>query len=99
MGALGYPGQKHSHGGLSTVGRINYLPGRYDYGRIQMPKGWFANFFYPLWELCHLFLVTDKWIFPRQVRHIGLTLVCFFPFWLQMQWNLQAWKEFKAKAE
>ena len=47
---IGYPGQKNSHGGLVTLGRIYYGPGRYDYGRPKMPKGWLANFFYPLWE-------------------------------------------------
>lgn len=47
---IGYPGQKNSHGGLCTLGRIYYGPGRYDYGRPKMPKGWVANFFYPLWE-------------------------------------------------
>eukprot|EP00435_Cladocopium_sp_Y103_P003761 s7938_g1.t1 len=47
---IGYPGQKNSHGGLCTLGRIYYGPGRYDYGRPKMPKGWVANFLYPLWE-------------------------------------------------
>merc|ERR1719263_1694727 len=47
--ALGYPGQKHSAGTITTVGRIYYGPGRYDYGRIKMPESWFANFFY-LWR-------------------------------------------------
>merc|ERR1719150_2103673 len=48
---IGYPGQKHSAGGITTVGRIYYGPGRYDYGRPIMPKTWFANFFYGFWEL------------------------------------------------
>ena len=47
---IGYPGQKNSHGGLCTLGCIYYGPGRYDYGRPKMPKGWVANIFYPLWE-------------------------------------------------
>merc|ERR1719152_214907 len=56
---FGYPGQRHSAGGLCTIGRIYYGPGRYDYGRVKMPKGWFQNFFYPFWEFGHLMFVAD----------------------------------------
>mmetsp|Transcript_63127 Transcript_63127/g.150495 ORF Transcript_63127/g.150495 Transcript_63127/m.150495 type:complete len:168 (+) Transcript_63127:91-594(+) len=85
--AIGYPGQRHFCGGIVTVGRINYGPGRYDYGRPVMPKGWFANFFYGFWEFGHVMLVSDKWIFLRQVRHIVATLFCAAPFMLTEKWN------------
>merc|ERR1719401_796237 len=94
--AIGYPGQRHSAGGLTTVGRIYYGPGRYDYGRPSMPEGWFANWFYGFWEFGHLMFVADRWIWFRMLKHfIGIGM-CFFPFWLQMQWNVQRWAEFKA---
>eukprot|EP00927_Polykrikos_kofoidii_P024408 TRINITY_DN221_c0_g1_i1.p1 TRINITY_DN221_c0_g1~~TRINITY_DN221_c0_g1_i1.p1 ORF type:complete len:202 (+),score=9.20 TRINITY_DN221_c0_g1_i1:67-606(+) len=95
--ALGYPGQKHSAGTISTIGRIYYGPGRYDYGQPKMPKSWFANFFYPFWEIGHLLFVADRWIAMRIVRHILGISFCFFPLWLTAQWNIQAWEEFKAK--
>eukprot|EP00928_Gymnodinium_smaydae_P000364 TRINITY_DN1013_c0_g2_i1.p1 TRINITY_DN1013_c0_g2~~TRINITY_DN1013_c0_g2_i1.p1 ORF type:complete len:199 (+),score=39.80 TRINITY_DN1013_c0_g2_i1:77-598(+) len=95
--ALGYPGQKHSAGCISTVGRIYYGPGRYDYGRPKMPKSWFANFFYGFWEFGHLMFVADRWISMRFLRHFLGIAFCFFPFWLQMNWNIEAWKEFKEK--
>mmetsp|Transcript_50999 Transcript_50999/g.155105 ORF Transcript_50999/g.155105 Transcript_50999/m.155105 type:complete len:183 (-) Transcript_50999:62-610(-) len=94
--AIGYPGQRHSAGGITTVGRIFYGPGRYDYGRPVMPKGWFANWFYGFWEFGHLMFVADRWIWFRQLRHLIGTAVCFFPMWLQMQWNVKAWEDFKA---
>mmetsp|Transcript_135134 Transcript_135134/g.341889 ORF Transcript_135134/g.341889 Transcript_135134/m.341889 type:complete len:183 (+) Transcript_135134:79-627(+) len=93
--AIGYPGQKHSAGGISTVGRIYYGPGRYDYGRPPMPAGWFANWFYGFWEFGHIMFVADRWIAMRYLRHFLGTAVCFFPMWLQMQWNMKAWDEFK----
>merc|ERR1719436_1752873 len=93
--AIGYPGQKHSAGGISTIGRIYYGPGRYDYGRPQMPEGWFANFFYGFWEFGHIFFVCDRWIAMRYFRHLVGTIVCFIPMWLQMKWNAEMWDEFK----
>merc|ERR1719491_413040 len=93
--AIGYPGQKHSAGGITTVGRIYYGPGRYDYGRPVMPQGWFANYFYGFWEFGHLFFVADRWIALRHLRHVVGIAVCFFPMWCQMQWNVQMWDEFK----
>jgi len=95
--ALGYPGQKHSWGAISTLGRIHYGPGRYDYGRPKMPKGWFPNFFYGFWEFGHCVFVVDRWMAMRCARHFLGIAACFFPFWLQMQWNVQAWEEFKEK--
>mmetsp|Transcript_105041 Transcript_105041/g.295816 ORF Transcript_105041/g.295816 Transcript_105041/m.295816 type:complete len:174 (+) Transcript_105041:106-627(+) len=94
--ALGYPGQKHSTGCVTTLGRIYYGPGRYDYGRPKMPQSWFANFFYAFWEFGHLMFVTERWQSMRMVRHAVGILTCFFPFWLTMQWNVKAWEEFKA---
>mmetsp|Transcript_10561 Transcript_10561/g.37073 ORF Transcript_10561/g.37073 Transcript_10561/m.37073 type:complete len:183 (-) Transcript_10561:98-646(-) len=93
--AIGYPGQKHSAGGITTVGRIFYGPGRYDYGRPVMPQGWIANWFYGFWEFGHLMFVADRWIFFRQLRHLFATAFCFFPMWLQMQWNVKQWDDFK----
>mmetsp|Transcript_66844 Transcript_66844/g.172092 ORF Transcript_66844/g.172092 Transcript_66844/m.172092 type:complete len:181 (+) Transcript_66844:71-613(+) len=93
--AIGYPGQKHSSGAITTVNRIYYGPGRYDYGRVTMPTGWFANWFYGFWEFGHLFWVADRWIAMRQLRHILGVGCCFFPFWLQSQWNQQAWDDYK----
>merc|ERR1712217_94884 len=93
--AIGYPGQRHSAGGISTVGRIYYGPGRYDYGRPVMPKGWLANYFYGFWEFGHLMFVADRWIAMRMFRHFVGIMVCFFPMWFQMQWNMKAWAEFK----
>mmetsp|Transcript_7437 Transcript_7437/g.17613 ORF Transcript_7437/g.17613 Transcript_7437/m.17613 type:complete len:171 (+) Transcript_7437:85-597(+) len=95
---FGYPGQKHSDGGITTVGRIYYGPGRYDYGRPPMPKGWFANYFYGFWEFGHLMFVADRWIAWRTLRHVLATAVCFFPFWLQMQWNVKMWEDYKKSA-
>eukprot|EP00929_Paragymnodinium_shiwhaense_P081795 TRINITY_DN4289_c0_g1_i1.p1 TRINITY_DN4289_c0_g1~~TRINITY_DN4289_c0_g1_i1.p1 ORF type:complete len:176 (-),score=49.71 TRINITY_DN4289_c0_g1_i1:142-669(-) len=95
--ALGYPGQKHSSGTLTTVGRIYYGPGRYDYGRPEMPKSWFANFFYCFWEAGHIMVVSDRWIMFRQIRHFVATFVCFCPLWLMAKWNVEAWEQFKAK--
>ncbi|CAK0876411.1 unnamed protein product, partial [Prorocentrum cordatum] len=92
---FGYPGQKHSAGGITTVGRIYYGPGRYDYGRPVMPKGWFQNFFYGFWEFGHLMFVVDRWIAIRQLRHFLGIMICFVPFWIQMQWNVQMWEDFK----
>merc|ERR1712039_531237 len=93
--AIGYPGQRHSAGCVTTVGRIYYGPGRYDYGRPVMPKGWMANYFYGFWEFGHLMFVADRWTTIRCFRHLVGILVCFFPMWLQMQWNVTAWQEFK----
>mmetsp|Transcript_82456 Transcript_82456/g.167136 ORF Transcript_82456/g.167136 Transcript_82456/m.167136 type:complete len:174 (-) Transcript_82456:106-627(-) len=93
---FGYPGQKHSAGGITTVGRIYYGPGRYDYGRPVMPKSWFANFFYPFWEFGHLMFVADRWIAWRQLRHFLGIMVAGFPMWVQMQWNVKMWSDFKA---
>merc|ERR1712151_1368857 len=92
---IGYPGQRHSAGGITTVGRIYYGPGRYDYGRPPMPKGWIANFFYPVWEFGHLFFVADRWIALRWFRHFVGIFVCGFPFWLQMQWNMKMHADYK----
>merc|ERR1711972_162962 len=92
--AIGYPGQRGCAGGITTVGRIYYGPGRYDYGRTPVPQGWFANFFYGFWEFGHLMFVAGRWIWFRQLRHIVCIGICFFPFWLQMQWNHKYWAGF-----
>merc|ERR1711972_1167674 len=70
-------------------------PGRYDYGRPTMPKGWFQNYFYGFWELGHILFVADRWIAIRCLRHFVGMAVCFFPFWVQMQWNVKMWEDFK----
>ena len=93
--AIGYPGQKHSAGAITSVGRIYYGPGRYDYGRVKPPQGWFANWFYGFWEFGHLMFVTDRWIMMRQVRHLLGIGLCFFPMWLTACWNVEAWAEYK----
>eukprot|EP00448_Togula_jolla_P024732 CAMPEP_0170591914 /NCGR_PEP_ID=MMETSP0224-20130122/12657_1 /TAXON_ID=285029 /ORGANISM="Togula jolla, Strain CCCM 725" /LENGTH=173 /DNA_ID=CAMNT_0010915809 /DNA_START=66 /DNA_END=587 /DNA_ORIENTATION=- len=94
---LGYPGQKHSAGGISTHGRLYYGPRRYDYGRPVMPKGWFANFFYGFWEFGHLMFVADRWQAIRWLRHFVMIGLCYFPFWLRMQWDLKELEEYKAR--
>lgn len=96
---IGYPGQKHSAGGLCTLGRIYYGPGRYDYGRPVMPKGWFANFFYPLWEFGHIVFVCDRWLAWRFLRHFMGFLICYIPLNIQMQWNKQMMEEYKKHHE
>lgn len=96
---IGYPGQKHSAGGITAVGRIYYGPGRYDYGRPPMPKGWFANFFYGFWEFGHVMFVADRWIAIRCLRHFVGIMVCFAPLWLQMQWNKKLWEDYKKTHE
>eukprot|EP00440_Ansanella_granifera_P020352 gb/GFBE01022107.1/.p1 GENE.gb/GFBE01022107.1/~~gb/GFBE01022107.1/.p1 ORF type:complete len:179 (+),score=39.97 gb/GFBE01022107.1/:1-537(+) len=96
---FGYPGQRHSAGGLCTIGRIYYGPGRYDYGRPKMPKGWFANFFYPVWEFGHLMFVADRWVAWRVLRHILGIAICYIPFNLQMQWNKKMIEEYKTHHE
>merc|ERR1719282_570207 len=70
---FGYPGQKHSAGGITTVGRI----------------------YYGFWEFGHLMFVVDRWIAWRQLRHFLGIMVCFIPFWIQMQWNVQMWEDFR----
>mmetsp|Transcript_43707 Transcript_43707/g.100905 ORF Transcript_43707/g.100905 Transcript_43707/m.100905 type:complete len:168 (+) Transcript_43707:85-588(+) len=85
--AIGYPGQRHFCGGITTLGRINYGIGRYDYGRPLMPKGWFQNIFYPCWEFGHLFFVVDKWIFLRVIRHVVATAFCAAPWLLIGKWS------------
>merc|ERR1711879_573369 len=92
---IGYPGQKGSAGCVVTLGRITYGPHRYDYGRVKMPKGWFANYFYGFWELGHIFFVSDRWMLFRIIRHIVATYICFLPFWLTAEWNKQSWEQFK----
>merc|ERR1719188_1276324 len=95
--AIGYPGQRHSAGTVSTVGRIYYGPGRYDYGRPVMPKGWFANFFYGFWEFGHLMFVADRWTFIRQLRHLFGFSFFFFPFWWLMCKDNRTWDITKQK--
>mmetsp|Transcript_94169 Transcript_94169/g.172599 ORF Transcript_94169/g.172599 Transcript_94169/m.172599 type:complete len:158 (+) Transcript_94169:92-565(+) len=97
--AIGYPGQKGGQstrmGFLCTLGRLYYGPGRYDYGRIVMPQGWFANFFYPVWEFYHLMFVADRWIMMRMARHfIGISLF-FYPLWLGHNWSMAEQEYFK----
>merc|ERR1719361_2941209 len=96
---FGYPGQRHSAGGLCTIGRIYYGPGRYDYGRPKMPKGWFQNFFYPFWEFGHLMFVADRWVAWRMLRHFLGIMICYIPFNLNMQWNRQMLEEYKTHHE
>mmetsp|Transcript_9586 Transcript_9586/g.13406 ORF Transcript_9586/g.13406 Transcript_9586/m.13406 type:complete len:178 (-) Transcript_9586:60-593(-) len=96
---IGYPGQKNSHGGLVTLGRIYYGPGRYDYGRPKMPKGWLANFFYPLWEFGHIFFVADRWIAWRVLRHIVAITICFIPMNIHMHWNARMMEDYKKTHE
>merc|ERR1719507_1697322 len=92
---IGYPGQKHSWGGLTTYGRVYYGPDRYDYGRPKMPDGWAANYFFPIWEFCHICFVADRWFTIRWIRHFATIGICFFPMYLQMKWNVQLKKDFK----
>eukprot|EP00930_Biecheleria_cincta_P019906 TRINITY_DN15086_c0_g1_i3.p1 TRINITY_DN15086_c0_g1~~TRINITY_DN15086_c0_g1_i3.p1 ORF type:complete len:180 (-),score=31.75 TRINITY_DN15086_c0_g1_i3:113-652(-) len=92
---IGYPGQRHSAGGLCTIGRIYYGPGRYDYGRPKRPQSWFANFFYPFWEFGHLMFVADRWVAWRMLRHILGVFICYIPFNLQMNWNKQMIEDYK----
>jgi len=92
---IGYPGQKQSAGTVTTVGRIYYGPGRYDYGRVSRPKGWFANWFYGFWEFGHLFFVADRWIAIRWARHVIATLICYIPFYYQMKFQTEHWIGFK----
>merc|ERR1719316_693865 len=101
--AIGYPGQKGGactqQGCIMTLGRINYGPGRYDYGRPKTPKTWFANFFYGFWEFGHLMFVVDRWIFMRMIRHFLGTMLFFYPLYLTSKWHCeeQAYqKEWKA---
>mmetsp|Transcript_41777 Transcript_41777/g.67545 ORF Transcript_41777/g.67545 Transcript_41777/m.67545 type:complete len:180 (-) Transcript_41777:128-667(-) len=94
---IGYPGQKHSAGGLCTIGRIYYGPGRYDYGRPKMPKGWFANYFYPFWEFGHLMFVADRWVAIRCLRHFLGIAFCFIPLWYDMQCNKAMILDYKAQ--
>merc|ERR1712146_832056 len=82
-------------GGRTATGRIYYGPGRYDYGRVKMPKGWISNFFYGQWEFFHLMFVVDRWTFIRQLRHFFGIAMCFLPFKIQMDWNVQSWQEYK----
>lgn len=96
---IGYPGQKNSHGGLCTLGRIYYGPGRYDYGRPKMPKGWVANFFYPLWEFGHIFFVADRWLAWRALRHILAITICFIPMNIHMHWNARMMEDYKKTHE
>ncbi|CAJ1413812.1 unnamed protein product [Effrenium voratum] len=96
---FGYPGQKNSAGGLCTLGRIYYGPGRYDYGRPKMPKGWIANFFYPCWEFAHILFVADRWIAWRVFRHILAITLCYIPFNIQMHWNKQMIEDYKKTHE
>jgi len=91
--AIGYPGQKQASGGIAGLARLNYGPGRYDYGRVQMPKGWFANYFYPAWEFGHLMFVVDKWFLLRQFRHIFAIGFFFFPLWLTAYYNVKMHEE------
>mmetsp|Transcript_44782 Transcript_44782/g.118778 ORF Transcript_44782/g.118778 Transcript_44782/m.118778 type:complete len:162 (-) Transcript_44782:160-645(-) len=93
--ALGYPGQKHASGVFVTVGRNSYGPGRYDYGRPLRSGSWFHNFFYGVWEFGHLFLVADKWIAMRWVRHFVATAICLYPMLLMGRWTREEHLEFK----
>ena len=92
---IGYPGQKHNMGGMTNVGRIYYGPGRYDYGRVKMPKGWFSNFFYGLWEFFHIFFVVDRNLLIRSLKHLTFIGLCYFPMYLNMKWTAEMWNEFK----
>eukprot|EP00933_Yihiella_yeosuensis_P078231 TRINITY_DN8945_c0_g1_i1.p2 TRINITY_DN8945_c0_g1~~TRINITY_DN8945_c0_g1_i1.p2 ORF type:complete len:178 (-),score=25.45 TRINITY_DN8945_c0_g1_i1:78-611(-) len=94
---FGYPGQRHSAGGLCTIGRIYYGPGRYDYGRPKMPKGWFANYFYPFWEFGHLMFVADRWVAWRVLRHFLGIMICFLPFNYQMHRNKAQILDYKSQ--
>merc|ERR1719272_2820798 len=98
--AIGYPGQKGSkstnNGTVMTLGRLNYGPGRYDYGRPVMPKSWFGNFFYGFWEFGHLMFVTERWIAMRLVRHVLGTMLFFIPLWLTSVWHVKEQENKKA---
>eukprot|EP00746_Dinoflagellata_sp_MGD_P165279 gnl/MRDRNA2_/MRDRNA2_94455_c0_seq1.p1 gnl/MRDRNA2_/MRDRNA2_94455_c0~~gnl/MRDRNA2_/MRDRNA2_94455_c0_seq1.p1 ORF type:complete len:164 (+),score=24.54 gnl/MRDRNA2_/MRDRNA2_94455_c0_seq1:78-569(+) len=91
--AIGYPGQKTIAAGITGLARLNYGPGRYDYGRPVMPKGWFANYFYGAWEFGHIILVSDKWFLLRQARHIFAIGFFFFPLWLTSYYNVKMHEE------
>merc|ERR1719235_2901471 len=91
--AVGYPGQPQAAAGIAGLQRLNYGPGRYDYGRVQMPKSWFANYFYPAWEFGHIMFVSDKWFFLRQARHIFAIGFFFFPLWLTSYYNVKMHEE------
>eukprot|EP00973_Karenia_brevis_P078214 10860842-Karenia_brevis.AAC.1 len=83
---------------VTTLGRVYYGPGRYDYGRVVYPKGWLANFFYPVWEFCHLFFVADRWISMRMIRHMVGIGLCFYPLWLTHNWGV-AEQEYMKKCQ
>merc|ERR1719223_1094064 len=91
--AIGYPNQKGSqttnNGCVMTLGRLHYGPGRYDYGRIVMPKSWFGNWFFFLWEFGHLMFVSERWIFMRFVKHVIFTGIFFFPLMMSSKWHKQ----------
>merc|ERR1719199_966830 len=98
--AIGYPGQKGSkttnQGCIMTLGRINYGPGRYDYGRPKTPKTWFANFFYGFWEFGHLMFVSERWITMRLFRHLCGIGLFFYPLYLTSVWHTKEQENKKA---
>ncbi|CAE7331557.1 unnamed protein product [Symbiodinium pilosum] len=85
--------------GALVIGSFGLASRGYDYGRPKMPKGWFANFFYPLWEFGHILFVTDRWIAWRLLRHILGITICYIPLNIQMQWNKQMMEEYKKHHE
>ena len=91
--AIGYPGQPTISAGITGLARLNYGPGRYDYGRVVMPKGWFANYFYGAWEFGHIIFVSDKWFLLRQARHVFAIGFFFFPLWLTSYYNVKMHEE------
>merc|ERR550514_214256 len=84
---IGYPGQKHGSGGLTTLARIDYGPHRYDYGRPTMPTSYFGCFFYGAWEFGHIMLVSDKYVSIRFFRHIFGSIMFFIPAFLLSEHN------------
>lgn len=84
---IGYLGQKHGSGGLTTLARIDYGPHRYDYGQPTMPKTWFGCFFYGAWEFGHIMLVSDKYCSIRFMRHGLGTIIFFTPFYILSEMN------------
>lgn len=87
MEGVGYLGQKHGSGGITTLARIDYGPHRYDYGRPTMPTSHFGCFFYGAWEFGHIMLVSDKYVTIRFWRHIFGALVFFTPAFLLSEHN------------
>merc|ERR1719326_2662955 len=84
---IGYLGQKHGSGGLTTLARIDYGPHRYDYGQPKMPTTYFGCFFYGAWEFGHIMFVSDKYVSIRFIRHIIGTIVFFTPCYIISEMN------------